>query len=78
MLAKRILSAETRIKRLLKIMGNDLIAPDAHVQRLKDDLYLFTNDLNFKNAKRMGNVLTAAFRFVTRNYKNANLFKPGF
>jgi hypothetical protein len=25
-LAKRILSAETRIKRLLKIMGNDLIA----------------------------------------------------
>jgi hypothetical protein len=77
-LAKRILSAETRIKRLLKIMGNDLIAPDEHVQRLKNDLYLFTNDLNFKNAKRMGNVLTAAFRFVTRNYKNANLFKPGF
>jgi hypothetical protein len=31
-------------------MGND-IAPDEHVQRLKNDLYLFTNDLNFKNAK---------------------------
>jgi uncharacterized SAM-dependent methyltransferase len=77
-LAKRILSAETRIKRLLKIMGNDLIAPDEHVQRLKSDLYAFTNDFNFKSAKRMGNVLTAAFRFVTRNYKNANLFKPGF
>lgn len=77
-LAKRILSAETRIKRLLKIMGNDLIAPDENVERLKNDLYVFTNDLNFKNAKRMGNVLTAAFRFVTRNYKNPNLFKPGF
>lgn len=77
-LAKRILSAETRIKRLLKIMGNDLIAPDEHVERLKNDLYVFTSDLNFKNAKRMGNVLSAAFRFVTRNYKNANLFKPGF
>ncbi|NGY38359.1 hypothetical protein FQU23_012650 [Flavobacterium sp. XN-5] len=77
-LAKRILSAETRIKRLLKIMGNDLIAPDEHVQRLKSELYVYTNDLNFKNAKRMGNVLTAAFRFVTRNYKNANLFKGGF
>lgn len=77
-LAKRILSAETRIKRLLKIMGNDLIAPDEHVQRLKSELYSYTNDLNFKNAKRMGNVLTAAFRFVTRNYKNANLFKGGF
>jgi hypothetical protein len=77
-LAKRILSAETRIKRLLKIMGNDLIAPDEHIERLKNDLYLFTNDLNFRNAQRMGNVLTAAFRFVTRNYKNTNLFKPGF
>lgn len=77
-LAKRILSAETRIKRLLKIMGQDLIAPDEHVQQLKSDLYKYTNDLNFKNAKRMGNVLTAAFRFVTRNFKNANLFKPGF
>jgi hypothetical protein len=77
-LAKRILSAETRIKRLLKIMGQDLIAPDEHVEQLKSDLYKYTNDLNFKNAKRMGNVLTAAFRFVTRNFKNANLFKPGF
>src|SRR3970282_2728253 len=77
-LAKRILSAETRIKRLLKIMGQDLIAPDEHVQQLKSDLYKYTNDLNFKNAKRMGNVLTAAFRFVTRNFKDANLFKPGF
>lgn len=77
-LAKRILSAETRIKRLLKIMGQDLIAPDEHVQQLKMDLYKYTSDLNFKNAQRMGNVLSAAFRFVTRNFKNANLFKPGF
>ena len=60
------------------IMGNDLIAPDEHVQRLKNDLYLYTNDLNFKNAVRMGNVLTAAFRFVTRNYKNPTFFKGGF
>jgi hypothetical protein len=40
-------------------MGQDLIAPDEHVQQLKSDLYKYTNDLNFKNAKRMGNVLTA-------------------
>jgi hypothetical protein len=77
-LAKRILSAETRIKRILKIMGQDNIAPEEHIEQLKMDLYRYTNDLNFKNAKRMGNVLSAAFRFVTRNFKNANLFKPGF
>jgi hypothetical protein len=58
-------SAETRIKRLLKIM--EMILPLMSMFK-KNDLYLFTNDLNFKNAKRMGNVLTAA-RFVTRNYK---------
>ena len=28
-LAKRIFSAETRIKKLLQIMGNDIIAPDS-------------------------------------------------
>ncbi|OCB78727.1 hypothetical protein [Flavobacterium crassostreae] len=77
-LAKRILSAETRIKRILKIMGQDTIAPPEHVEQLKMDLYKYTNDLNFKNAKRMGNVLSAAFRFVTKNYKNANVFKSGF
>lgn len=77
-LAKRILSAETRIKRILRIMSNDMIAPDEHVEQLKLDLYKFTNDLNFKNAKSMGFVLSAAFKFVTRNFKNANLFKPGF
>lgn len=71
-LAKRILSAETRIKRLLKIMGSDFIAPEQHVVQLKMELFRYTNDLNFKNAKRMGNVLSAAFRFVTRNFKNVN------
>jgi hypothetical protein len=34
-------------------MGNDLV-PDEHVQRLKNDLYLFTNDLDFKMLKEWG------------------------
>jgi hypothetical protein len=65
-------------------MGNDLIAPDEHVQRLKNDLYLFTNDLNFKNAKRMGNVLTAAFDLSLETIKMpiylslVLIFKLGF
>jgi hypothetical protein len=41
------------------------------------DLYRFTNDLNFKMQKN-GNVLSAAFKFITRNYKHTNLFKPDF
>ena len=74
-LAKRIISAENRIKRLLEIMGEDTLAPDAHLKQLKLELYRYTNDLNFKKAKSMGKIMSAAFQFITRNFKNTNLSK---
>ncbi|MCF6140880.1 hypothetical protein L1S34_06245 [Flavobacterium sp. K77] len=74
-LAKRILSAENRINRLLEIMGEDKLAPEAHLQQLKMELYRYTNDMNFKKAKSMGTVMSAAFEFIIRNFKNTNLFK---
>ncbi|MFI0490238.1 hypothetical protein [Flavobacterium sp.] len=77
-LAKRILSAENRIKKLLQIMGNDTIAPDENVEQLKLEWFRVTHDLNFKRAKSMGNVLNAAFEFITRNYKTVNVFKNSF
>jgi hypothetical protein len=77
-LAKRILSAENRIKKLLQIIGNDTIAPAEHVEQLKLEWFRVTNDLNFKRAKSMGNVLNATFEFITRNYKNVNVFKNSF
>lgn len=73
-LAKRIYSTETRVKKLLQIMGNDTIAPDEHIDQLKLELYRLTRDINFKRAKTMGNVLNSAFDFVTRNYKSINIF----
>jgi hypothetical protein len=77
-LAKRILSAENRIKKLLQIMGNDTIAPEGHVEQLKVELFRVTHDLNFKRAKSMGNVLNATFEFITRNYKTVNVFRNSF
>lgn len=77
-LAKRIISAETRIQKILRIMANDTIAPDEHINQLKLELFRYTNDLNFKNASSMGFVLSAAFKYVTRHFKNPDLFKPGF
>ncbi len=76
-LAKRIHSAENRIKDLMQIMGNDNIAPKENLEKLQLELYRYTNDLKFKQANSMGNVLKAAFDFVTRNFKNPNLFKAG-
>ena len=50
-LAKRINTAENRIKILMKIMGNDFISNDENLSQLKLELYRYTNDINFKNAK---------------------------
>ncbi|SDH74766.1 hypothetical protein SAMN04488062_11363 [Flavobacterium omnivorum] len=74
-LAKRMISAENRINRLLEIMGEDELAPEAHLHQLQMELYNYTNDLNFKKAKSMGEIMNAAFEFITRNFKSINLFK---
>ncbi|WP_281337291.1 hypothetical protein [Flavobacterium eburneipallidum] len=72
-LAKRIFSNERRIKKLMNIMVNDVIAPDSHIEQLKSELYRLTLDVNFKRAQSMGSVLNSAFEFITRNYKHTNL-----
>ncbi|TRX41341.1 hypothetical protein [Flavobacterium restrictum] len=77
-MAKRIHSAENRVKRLLHIMTQDSISLDANINKLKIELYQYTNDLNFKNANSMGNIMTATFEFITRNFKNTNPFKTDF
>ena len=74
-LAKRLFSTETRIKKLLHIMGNDFIAPDENTEQLKLELYRLTHDINFNRAKTMGNVLSSAFDFITRNYKNTDFLR---
>jgi hypothetical protein len=48
MLAKRILSAENRINRLLEIIWVNELAPESHLKQLQMELYRYTNDLNFK------------------------------
>jgi hypothetical protein len=77
-MAKRIKSYENRIKRLVQIMTNDPVAPIEHVNRLKQELFNYTHDINFKHAKSMGGIMNAAFDFVTRNFKNTNSIRPGF
>jgi hypothetical protein len=73
-LAKRIHSAENRIKRLLKIMGDDVIAPENHINQLKLELYQYTRDMNFKKVKSMGNVLNITFDYIKRNFNNLTVF----
>lgn len=77
-LVKRIHSSENRVKRLLKIMDDDVLAPETNVNQLKTELFQYTRDLNFKNAKSMGNILKITFEFIIRNFKNNNVFKIMF
>jgi hypothetical protein len=56
-------------------MSDDNIAPESHTEQLKLELYRLTQDVNFKKAESMGNVLHSAFDFVTRNYKNIIISK---
>jgi hypothetical protein len=59
-LAKRIHSAENRIKRLLQIMG-DVIAPEEHLKQLQLELYRYTNDMNFKKSQIYGEYHECSF-----------------
>ncbi|WP_432221181.1 hypothetical protein ACRASX_10490 [Flavobacterium sp. TMP13] len=72
-LAKRIHSAESRIRKLLHIMRHDTVSSDENLGQLKMELYRYTNDMNFKNAQSMGHVMGAAFAFIARNFKNTNV-----
>lgn len=69
-LAKRIHSAENRITILLDIMSKDAIAPEVHLRKLQFEIFNYSKDINFKNAKSMGELMIAAFGFITRNYEN--------
>lgn len=73
-MAKRIHSSVNRVKKLVQIMGNDMLAPESNVIQLKLELYRYTKDINFKRAKSMGNIMNAAFEYITRNFKNTNTF----
>ncbi|WP_340063795.1 hypothetical protein [Ascidiimonas aurantiaca] len=71
-IAKRILSANKRIKLLLKIMAKDRIAPYENVQALKKQLYDFTLDMRFKRCRSMGHIVKVALEFVKRNYEDVS------
>ena len=72
-LAKRILSAGTRLDKLINIMVSDTVTKPENLKNLSAELYKFTKDTAFKEIGSMGEVMQASFSFVLRNYKNLNL-----
>ena len=69
-IAKRILSSETRTKKILKCMISDNISSKENIKILSKQIYSLTRDDNFKNVIKMGEILKASFNYVLRNYEN--------
>jgi hypothetical protein len=73
LLAKRIINTRPRYKELLRCMINDHVSTQANVKTLRKDLYRYTNDMKFKRASTMGQILRTALDFVRRNYEDVNM-----
>ncbi|WP_179020416.1 hypothetical protein [Winogradskyella forsetii] len=71
--AKRMISYHTRLNALLDCMEADEISIPKHIDMLKEDIYNYTLDVNFRNSKNMGEVLKNALDFVKRNYEDVSL-----
>ena len=73
-IARRLKGSRKRVKRLLECMVKDNISSEKNIEELKKDLVNYTKDINFKECKNMGEILSVAFDFVTRNYENVNTY----
>ena len=72
LLAKRASREKSRLRGLMNCMKADIISPPEKVKQLKMDLFELTGDVNFKKARKMGDVLQSALNFVIRNYNTDN------
>ena len=70
--AKRMISFQDRINALLNCMESDKISIDKHIAQLKEDIYKYTLDINFRKSKSMGEIVKNALDFVKRNYESVS------
>ena len=68
-LVKRLFDSEARLSDLLEAMKSTRLAPQAHIEQLKEEIYQYTLDLEFRNAEAMGEVVEVALNFMKRNFK---------
>ncbi|WP_109683004.1 hypothetical protein [Xanthomarina spongicola] len=72
-MAKRLISYHDRIEHLIDCMRADIISKPENIKQLRNNIYEFTSDINFKKSKTMGDILKYALDFVKRNYEDVNM-----
>ena len=71
-IAKRLLSYENRISKLIESMSGDTISVPENELLLKTTIFEYTRDPKFLKSKNMGEILKNALDFVKRNYETEN------
>ena len=71
--ARRMISFNSRINLLLDCMMNDTLSTQEHIEMLREEIYNFTHDLEFRRSEGMGSILKNALDFVKRNYQGINM-----
>jgi len=69
--AKRILSYNVRLMRLVEAMEKDTISYPQNIELLRKQVKEYSKDVSFKSAKNMGEILAKVLDFVKRNYEKA-------
>ena len=72
-IVRRMRSFQDRIGELLDCMEADTLSNDENIELLKEQIYEYTLDLEFRKSKNMGHVLRNALGFVKRNYDGINM-----
>lgn len=72
-LAKRIISWQKRLNKLIDASLHDKISLRENVDKLKMEIYDLTHDVKYKSCESMGEILDLTLSFVKRNYENVTM-----
>ena len=71
--SRRLINSGNRIDFLVNIMKNDRLSISENLEKLKNEIYVFTKDEAFTKSKSMGELMQAAFDYMRKNYQNVSL-----
>ena len=69
-MVKRMLSFDDRITALINCVKKDTISTADRITTLKNQIFNFTKDIQFKKSSSMGEILETALAYVKRNYED--------
>ena len=72
-ISRRLIISDERMKLLINIMKKDTVSKKENVENLKNEIFKFTNEENFKKCKSMGELMEQTLDYLKRNYQNVSL-----